>query len=398
MCLQEFVDTDSKQEEYTTEITELTPAEASHQLLSPVPISSTVLNIKDLPTPQLTIDLPSSPDKDISFIEQTNSMAEQQPDTLLSFMKYMAEQEARREERAEATRQEAAEREARLREEAQSREDKMLEMLQQISTKSTEVEQSRLAHSKEQLEFMAEQEKKNAKRREYEFNLLQEQAKKDKEEKQRQERIKQLPKPQPMAFKEDIEDYLELFEANMIDREQPKETWGHHLIPLLNPNCKAAVQSLSSEEKYDYKVVSEVLQKTCQQNLTYPGQQLLEGGTKYGESLRASTVRLLRLARRYAPEEEGEKVRNKMVMEIMLRGLPEDTANYVREKEPSEAIAAMDLASKHMAREGFDEFKFVSPNQRTYNHTARHSYRGSESHHGCNNNFKGKGRYHYKKK
>lgn len=71
---------------------------------------------------------------------------------------------------------------------------------------------------------MAEQEKQNAKRREYELNLLQEQAKRDREEKQRKERLKQLPKPQPMTFKEDIEDYLELFEANMIDREQPKET------------------------------------------------------------------------------------------------------------------------------------------------------------------------------
>lgn len=129
-------------------------------------------------------------------------------------------------------------------------------------------------------------------------------------------------------------------------------------------------------------------QKSSRRLANSPGQQLLEGGTKFGESLRASTVRLLRLARRYAPDEEGEKVRNKMVMEIMLRGLPEDTAKYVREKEPSEAIAAMDLASKHMAREGFDEFRFVSPRLKASNHAARHGYRGSsESYHGSSNTF-----------
>ena len=123
MCLQEF-DTDSELTEDSARNTEPTPAEACHQILSPVPttpIFSPVWDIKDLPTPQLTIDLSSSPNKDISFIDQTNTMEEQHPDTLLSFMKFMAEQEVKREERAEAARQEAAEREAKLREEAQSR-------------------------------------------------------------------------------------------------------------------------------------------------------------------------------------------------------------------------------------------------------------------------------------
>jgi len=67
-------------------------------------------------------------------------------------------------------------------------------------------------------------------------------------------------------------------------------------------------------------------------------------------------VRLIRLAKHYAPEEDGEVVRRKMVMEILLRALPKDTAKYVREKEPGDVFAAMDLASKHMAREGMDEF------------------------------------------
>jgi len=57
------------------------------------------------------------------------------------------------------------------------------------------------------------------------------QAKKENEERRRRERLKQLPKPQPMSCKEDIQDYLEFFEANMTDREQPLESWAHHLLP-----------------------------------------------------------------------------------------------------------------------------------------------------------------------
>ena len=112
------------------------------------------------------------------------------------------------------------------------------------------------------MEVLHDQAKKDAKRRAYEFNQLQEQAKKDRREREKQERLKQLPKPQPMGPKEDVDDYIEMFEVNMVDREQPKETWAHHLLPLLSANCKAAVASLPLETRYSYKTVTELLSNT----------------------------------------------------------------------------------------------------------------------------------------
>ena len=82
---------------------------------------------------------------------------------------------------------------------------------------------------------------------------------------------------------------------------------------------------------------------------TYPGQQLMEGDIKY---VRAAAVRLILLAKDYAPKEDGDVLRRKMMMEILLKALPKDTAKYVREKEPGDVFATMDLASRHMAREG----------------------------------------------
>ena len=47
-----------------------------------------------------------------------------------------------------------------------------------------------------------------------------------------------------------------------------------------------------------------------------------------------------------------------------MRGLPEETAKFVRQKEITDLIPAMDEASKHMAREGIDEFKYSPPKPR----------------------------------
>ena len=73
------------------------------------------------------------------------------------------------------------------------------------------------------------------------------------------EKHKLIPKPQPMTAKEDVDDYLELFKMNMADRDIPKNIWAHHLIPLLNSNCRAAVAYLPLGAKYHYKTVTALL-------------------------------------------------------------------------------------------------------------------------------------------
>ena len=147
----------------------------------------------------------------------------------------------------------------------------------------------------------------------------------------------------------------------MKEREQPKETWAHHLLPLLNHSCKTAVNSLPLDSRYSYKTISELILNTCQQGSRYPGQELLEGGVKHGETLRAMVIRLGKLASRYAPEDDATVVRDKFVLEIFLKSLPKEVAKYVREKEPTSACQAADLASKYMAREGMDECHYSTP-------------------------------------
>ena len=253
-------------------------------------------------------------------------------------------------ERERAAQNEAWERDQKAKREAGDREERMLTLMSNMkleaaaaAQKQTEMYQEKLAYDQKC----------------YEKTL--EQTKKDKADREKQERIKLIPKPQPMTAKEDVDEYLELFEINMADRDIPKNIWAHHLIPLLNSNCKAAVASLPLGAKYHYKTVTDLLTNTCTQTCRYPGQQLLEGGIKQGETFRATVVRLGRLATKYAPEDDAAKVRDKMVLEVFLRSLPKSASNYVREKEPTSACQAADLASKFMSREGRDELKYSTP-------------------------------------
>ena len=174
------------------------------------------------------------------------------------------------------------------------------------------------------------------------YRAAQKTAEDDKIERERKERLKQYPKPKEMSEKDDVGDYLEAFEANLRLREIPQETWGDHLYPLLNYNCRMAVQALPFEQRSDYAVVKPLLNKNCQHTVLYPGKQLLDGGKQAGESLRTTAIRLTKVATKYAPEKDADVVRRKMVMEIILRGLPEATANFVREKEITDLQEAMD--------------------------------------------------------
>ena len=141
----------------------------------------------------------------------------------------------------------------------------------------------------------------------------------------------------------------------MEDCEIPKLAWPSHLLPLLNASCKAAVASLPMEQKQDFE---NVLLST--KGIGTLVSNYFDGQINSGESVRAACTRLLRLANRYAPEDDSEVVRKKMVLEIILRALPADAADYVREKEPEELIQAADSASKFMKRTRIDEFRFCT--------------------------------------
>ena len=98
------------------------------------------------------------------------------------------------------------------------------------------------------------------------FQEQQEAAEKKRKDREKKEKLKLIPKPQPMANKEDVE---ELFEANMTDRDIPAPQWAHHLVPLLNLTCTNAVTSTKTVDKYHYDTLKATLLASCTQTCKY---------------------------------------------------------------------------------------------------------------------------------
>ena len=110
--------------------------------------------------------------------------------------------------------------------------------LERVDQVRAEQEEQRAEEMRKQHELQAQymetemkQREAEQKFREAEAKSRKEQHKKELAEKERQQRIRLLPAPQPMTSKEDVADYLEMFTANMTDREIPKVYWAHHLLP-----------------------------------------------------------------------------------------------------------------------------------------------------------------------
>jgi len=257
-------------------------------------------------------------------------------------------QEAR--DREDHLRREALEREQRARKDADDREERLLTIIRDskadakmAAQQQADIQRDRLAYDRER------------------YNLDQERLAREHKDKERREKLKLIPKPQPMSSREDVEEFLELFEINMKDRDIPAEMWAHHLVPLLNSTCKTAIATMDMADKFHYPTLKDLLLATCTNTCKYPGRELLQGACKHGETFRATVLRLGKLAYKYAPEHDASTVRDKIVLEIFLATLPERARNYVREKEPGTACEGADLASKFMAREGLDELKYSTP-------------------------------------
>ena len=72
-----------------------------------------------------------------------------------------------------------------------------------------------------------------------------------------------IPQCPQMQHKEDIVEYLQVFEETQLARGNPKEQWCHTLIPLLNTNCKAVAVGLPASTKYNYKLLKAELLATA---------------------------------------------------------------------------------------------------------------------------------------
>ena len=284
---------------------------------------------------------------------------------LLTTMQQMDAQRQQQAEEREIQRQkEAEEREARRQKEADAREERLLMLIQNMKVEATQAVTLQTQISEKQLALNQEAHDRALAKDKQDREWMVQKMKEEKADKERQQLIKHIPKPQPMAANEDVEEFLEAFERNMTSREIPRQMWADNLTPLLNSNCKAAIASLPLDEKTNYNTIHDLILHTCTRAFRDPGLKFMEATIKAGESFRATTIRLNKLAYKYAPEEDSSKVRDKMSLEVFLRNLPKRVSNYVREKKPNTALEAADIAGEYVSREGWDEFAYSTDNNK----------------------------------
>jgi len=144
-----------------------------------------------------------------------------------------------------------------------------------------------------------------------------------------------LPKPtmQKLGDKDDIEHFLATFERIATQQGWPKEVWAMQLTSLLTGKALAAYAAVGSEESTDYEKVKtailhryEVNDETCQQHFH-------QGMKRPEESYRAWVCRTTDYFDRWMKDQKLT-VREVVIMEQILLGVPEEMAVWLKERKP----------------------------------------------------------------
>ena len=164
-----------------------------------------------------------------------------------------------------------------------------------------------------------------------------------------------IPQCPQMQHKEDIVEYLQVFEETQLARGNPKEHWCHTLIPLLNKNCKAVVVGLPPSTKYNYKLLKAELLATASHKYRQSSKDFWEHEKKSGSTWREVANALIKKIRLFTPGPTPEDVRNQVATEKLIQLLPFKAQAFVREREPKTVTEAADLASSYFYSHNMDE-------------------------------------------
>lgn len=178
-------------------------------------------------------------------------------------------------------------------------------------------------------------------------NKLEEQARRKEISEERELRQKATPIRQ-MEEKEDVVEYIELFEENMETRKVPRHMWASNLKPLLNSACRVAVNALSKRDRVDYDRIREEVLGTCPELYRMAGNSFFNTTKEKGETIQNFIRRMHRLCGRFAGvdtkddccEQTQEECLRKVTTERILQFLPIGAAGYVRERKP-ESLRAL---------------------------------------------------------
>ena len=164
-----------------------------------------------------------------------------------------------------------------------------------------------------------------------------------------------IPQCPQMQHKEDIVEYLQVFEETQLARGNPKEHWCHTLISLLNKNCKAVVVGLPPSTKYNYKLLKAELLATASHKHRQSSKDFWEHEKKSGSTWREVANALTKKIRLFTPGPTPEDVRNQVATEKLIQLLPFKAQAFVREREPKTVTEAADLASSYFYSHNMDE-------------------------------------------
>ena len=176
-----------------------------------------------------------------------------------------------------------------------------------------------------------------------------------------QQQIQHRPKIEIANYQdgEDIESFLETFEGIMRLHQVQKQDWVIHLIPKLQGRARDACAGLTYKE--DYETVKTVLKRRF--DITTEGCRRRFRSLKWSKSMTPEeyTVQVTKLADRWLTPDEGmEQVKEKVVMEQMIEGIPVMMRQWIMREEIRGPTHIAELMQRYITSERMEEHGLIS--------------------------------------
>jgi hypothetical protein len=151
--------------------------------------------------------------------------------------------------------------------------------------------------------------------------------------------------------KEDLESFLGQFERLAVLQNFKRDTWAIRLGTLLSGKARDVYVRLSEEQASDYEVVKLALMTRFQLTSEAYRKKFRSGKCDSGESFMQFVSRLKLFLKRWMSlskkPETFEGLRDLVLMEQLLDGLPVELATFIREREPEDVDQATVLAQQY---------------------------------------------------
>ena len=166
-----------------------------------------------------------------------------------------------------------------------------------------------------------------------------------------------VPQCAPMRNKEDILDYLQIFENTQQARGLLRANWAYSLLPLPNQQCRQIANALDPALNGDYTSLKAKLISKIKLESQHPTKSWWEWD-KPGQETWQEAESILRKKLKRCPDELFEA----LLTEKLLQLMPYKTQQYVRDLRPKDASKAAELASSHFQAHHWDESKYATNN------------------------------------